>query len=301
MTSLERRADYFVGQFEAMASNCEVLIDTDSQNLAQKITQQVANEVTRIEHKYSRYRHDNILHQINSGKAIEVDDETARLLDYAQQLFQISDGAFDVTSGVLRRAWNFDGGDNIPSTEQINALLPLVGWQKLRWHNPQIQLAKSMEIDFGGIGKEYAADRAALLANNIIATQTTTDDQHTAVLINLGGDLAVTGPRKNGHGWQVGVDDGAPHTSPHATNFSISQGGVATSGDANRYLQKDGVRYSHVLNPRSGWPVDNAPAAITVLAASCTDAGMLSTMALLQGAGAENFLRKQDVPYWIRD
>ncbi len=300
MPSLERKVDYFVGHFEAMASNCEVLIDSRDNNLAQEITRLAAAEVHRIEQKYSRYQKNNILHQINQGKNITVDEETARLLNYAQQLYQLSETQFDITSGVLRRAWHFDGSDKIPDAARIKALLPLVSWKKVRWHNPQIQLAKGMEIDFGGIGKEYAADRAALMVSIFIAGQPDTPARNTSVLINLGGDLAVTGPRKNGKGWQVGVNSSTPALSTQTANFSLQQGGVATSGDANRYLEKDGKRYGHVLNPHTGWPVENAPAAVTVVADSCTDAGMLSTMALLHGPAAEDFLREQGVPYWCQ-
>ncbi|VAX05567.1 FAD:protein FMN transferase [hydrothermal vent metagenome] len=300
MPDLERRADYFVGHFEAMASNCEVLIDTEDENLAQEITRLAAAEVCRIEQKYSRYRNDNILHQINQGIVTRVDEETARLLDYAQQLYHLSETRFDVTSGVLRRVWHFDGSDNIPSAAQIDALRPFIGWEKVQWHHPQIQLTKGMEIDFGGIGKEYAADRAVLIVNTFISEQPDTRVHDTAVLINLGGDLAVTGPRKNGNGWQVGVNSGASTQSPQTADFSLKQGGVATSGDANRYLKKNGIRYGHVLDPHTGWPVEGTPATVTVVAASCTDAGMLSTMALLHGPEAEIFLREQEVPWWCQ-
>jgi thiamine biosynthesis lipoprotein len=205
MSGLERKADYFVGHFEAMASCCDVLIDTRSEVLAQSIAQIAATEVTRIEKKYSRYRDDSILHRINSGATVEVDEETARLLDYAQQLYQLSEGLFDITSGVLRRVWTFDGSDNIPSSEEVEALLPLIGWHKVQWDAPIIQLPAAMEIDLGGIGKEYAADRAAQCVTAFTAEQTSKTDQSTSVLINLGGDLAVTGPRRNGDGWRVGV------------------------------------------------------------------------------------------------
>lgn len=176
------------------------------------------------------------------------------------------------------------------------------------WHNSEICLQKDMEIDFGGIGKEYAADCAvkrvhqliAELSAELIAKQSNTHKNNVSMLINLGGNLAITGPRKNGDGWQISVNLGKSVTSSQPSDFSLKQGGVATSGNANRYLLKDGVRYSHVLDPRSGWPINGAPAAVTVVAPSCTDAGMLSTMALLQGPAAENFLREQDVPYWCQ-
>lgn len=289
-----------MGRFEAMASHCEVLIDTRSELLAQEITRLAADEVTRIEHKYSRYRDDNILHHINSGAPTRVDAETARLLDYAQQLYQLSDGLFDISSGVLRRVWRFDGSDRLPAAAEVQALLPLVGWDKVMWQAPLIQLAPGMEIDFGGMGKEYAADRVAQLACAFLLQQASHPDLNTSVLVNLGGDLAVTGPRHDGTGWRVGIETGAIGTDAKTADFSLQQGGVATSGDANRYLQKGGRRYSHILDPRSGWPVSGAPHAVTVAAATCTDAGMLSTLALLQGAGAEAFLREQDVPYWCQ-
>lgn len=301
MSSLERRADYFVGCFDAMASRCEILIDTDNTALTQHITEIAESEVQRIEKKYSRYRNDSILHHINSGVAVEVDKETARLLDYAQQLYQLSNGLFDITSGVLRRVWQFDGSDNIPSLEEVNTLMPLIGWDKVEWNNPHIQLPTGMEIDFGGIGKEYAADRAANLVSCFINEQTTKSDRTISVLLNLGGDLAVTGPRKNGEGWRVGVTPGVQYSATEAAQFfSLEKGGVATSGDTNRYLQKGDVRYSHVLDPCTGWPVTGAPHAVTVLADTCTDAGMLSTLALLHGAAAEQFLREQGVPYYCQ-
>lgn len=289
-----------MGRFEAMASHCEVLVDTRSESLAREITRLAADEVTRIEHKYSRYRDDNILHHINSGAPTRVDAETARLLDYAQQLYQLSDGLFDISSGVLRRVWRFDGSDRLPAAAEIVALLPLVGWDKVTWQAPLIRLAPGMEIDFGGIGKEYAADRVAQLVAASSPQHNTQPGHNPSVLVNLGGDLAVTGPRHDGAGWRVGIETGATGANAKAADFSLQQGGVATSGDAKRYLQKDGRRYSHVLDPRSGWPVSGAPHAVTVAAATCTDAGMLSTLALLQGAGAEAFLREQDVPYWCQ-
>lgn len=301
MPSLERKAEVFVGHFDAMASRCEVLIDTHNEGLAQHITQIATTEVSRIEKKFSRYRDDSILQRINSGAAIEVDEETARLLDYAQLLYQLSEGRFDVTSGVLRRVWHFDGSDNIPTAAEVDALLPFIGWEKVNWNNPRIQLPVGMEIDFGGIGKEYAADSAAQLVSTFISEQASGHDCTISVLVNLGGDLAVTGPRKNGEGWRVGVTPGVQcSTEKAAADFSLKKGGVATSGDANRYLQKNKVRYSHVLDPRTGWPVTGAPHAVTVLADTCTDAGMLSTLALLHGSATEDFLREQGVPYYCQ-
>lgn len=119
----------------AMASPCELLLDGGDQRLAQRLGARVAQEAWRIEQKFSRYRDDNIVANINqaSGRPINVDRETARLLDYAAQCWRLSDGRFDLTAGILRRVWTFDGSDNIPDDRAVEALLPLIGWEKLAW------------------------------------------------------------------------------------------------------------------------------------------------------------------------
>jgi thiamine biosynthesis lipoprotein len=278
------------GRFTAMASPCEVLVDGARADEVRLVTDVVAAEVRRIERLWSRYREGNVVHRINTagGRAVQVDEETARFLDYAAQLHAWSEGLFDVTSGVLRRAWKFDGSDRVPTRERVAALLPLVGWDKVSWQAPVLRMPMGMEIDFGGIGKEYAVDRALALA------RAATD---RAVLVNCGGDLACTGPREGGKPWSVGIDTGVGGAA--APLVHLSRGGVATSGDAHRFLLKDGVRYPHVLDPRRGWPVMGGPRAITVAAESCTEAGVLSTVALLHGAGAEDFLKGNNADYSI--
>ncbi len=306
MPTLERKQDYYVGRFSAMASPCEILIDTIYESIASQITSITANEAKRIEHKLSRYRENNIIHQINSGKKITVDDETARLLDYAEKLFELSDSLFDVTAGVLRRAWRFYGSDNIPEQADIDSLLPLIGWKKVKWENPEITLPTGMEIDLGGIGKEYAVDRAAQLAQSFLHKQYP-DHQQISVLLNFGGDITVLPPKNHqGRSWTIGIDTGIDghvmdnHNNDNHTLIALISGGVATSGDSRRFLVKNNERYGHILDPHTGWPVKNAPASVTVAAQTCTDAGMLSTLALLHGSEAETFLNEQRVDHWLR-
>lgn len=299
--TLVRKDDYWVGGFHAMASPCELLMEVDDGIHANTLLSLVRKEAQRIETKFSRYRQDNIIHQINhsDGKPVDVDDETARLLDYAAQCYVLSNGSFDVTSGILRQVWRFDGTDHIPSKSAVEALLPHIGWDKIQWNNPVISVPAGMEIDLGGIGKEYAVDTSMQILR-----------QHTdrSCLVNFGGDLCVTGPRANGKGWVVGVSGGAPMDVHDGraylgkevpATFLLSRGGIATSGDAYRFLLKDGVRYSHILDPTTGWPVSGGPHSVTVAAASCTEAGIMATLAMLQGAEAEVFLQSQGVTYWI--
>jgi thiamine biosynthesis lipoprotein len=210
------------------------------------------------------------------------------LLDFADQAFKLSDGAFDVTSGVLRRLWKFDGSDNVPSRKAVKKLLPYIGWDKVQWQSSNIVLPTDMEIDLGGVGKEYAVDRAALLATEA------TDDP---LLINFGGDLYATAAPKGKPHWLVGVDKVGGLAS---ALVQLERGGLATSGDANRYLMRGGKRYSHVLNPRTGWPVGQAPSAVTVAANNCVDAGLLATFAMLAGGDAESFLQAQGCLHWVQ-
>jgi thiamine biosynthesis lipoprotein len=295
--TLTPRGQHFLGQFRAMASLCEILIETDDAELAYSLVQLAQAETKRIETKFSRYRSDNIIHAINNanGQSIELDDETSALIDYSQLCYQLSDGLFDITSGVLRRAWIFDGSDKIPEQATIDAILPLVGWSKVNWQKPFLTLLAGMEIDLGGIGKEYAVDKVL----HLLMLQT-----KLPILINFGGDLAVSGAQKNQQAWQVGIE--APEqkveTPDQKTEASkileIAAGALATSGDTKRFLLRNGKRYGHILNPKTGYPIENAPRSVTVAGSTCVQAGTLSTLALLQGENAEIFLQNQQAIHW---
>lgn len=284
----------FTLSFFAMASPCEVLIECDDEYLAKHIGDIVANEAWRIQDKYSRYDANSVCARLNkqAGHVCDIDQETYDLLAFADKCYQMSDGLFDITSGVLRKAWQFDGSDNVPLASDIAKLMPLMGWQHVELsHNSiksQFRMAKGMEIDLGGLGKEYAVDRALQLA--MLACD-------CPMLINFGGDLAVSKVKTNQQAWQVGIEH--PSFSTDKTVIvSIKSGAIATSGDANRFLLKNGQRYSHILNVKTGWPVENPPNAITVAAPQCIQAGFLATLALLQGENAEQFLAQQEIKHW---
>jgi len=290
--TLLRRSGYWEGSFEAMASPCSLLAEVANAEVARRLLAIARAEALRIEAKYSRYRTDNILYRINTsaGQPLEVDDETAQLLDYAAHCYTLSEGRFDVTSGVLRQVWRFDGSDRVPSAEAVIALLPRIGWEKISWQRPRLMVPPGMEIDFGGIGKEYAVDRSALL----LAAET-----DASLLINYGGDLFATSARADGHSWRIGLDDPAATGERSTGELEIRRGAIATSGDARRYLLKDGIRYSHILDPRTGWPVPDAPHSVTVVADTCLEAGMLATFAMLMGREAEVFLGRQATGHHI--
>lgn len=291
-TTLRRTPECWVGSFQAMAGPCEVLMETDDRRDAERIVSIVAAEARRIERKFSRYLPDNIVHAINTsdGRRVEVDEETARLLDFAGKLHELSAGKFDITSGVLRRAWSFDGSDRIPEESTVRKALESVGWHRVEWSGSAIRLQPGMEIDLGGIGKEYAVDRSARLAARRCSC---------SILVNFGGDLAVPRPRLKDRPWRVGIEAPSSTTPVAAKLVRLHSGGLATSGDARRFVMRDGVRFGHILDPTTGWPVRDAPRSVTVAGGSCVETGMLATLAMLEGASAEAFLRAQGHRYWI--
>ena len=296
-TLLKKQGDY-IAQFQAMASPCEVIIETKQQNVAEHVANLVTAEVERIEKKYSRYLPDSICSQINrsQGQACAIDNETFLLLNFAEQCYQLSHGLFDITSGILAKIWQFDGRNcdntgDFPSDKNVTELLANVGWSRVKYQADFVQLPKGMSIDFGGIAKEYAVDKAMMLA-----TQYT----KAPVLVNLGGDISVSGLRGNNLAWQVAIEN--PHNEQDKGDLivSLTQGALATSGDTNRFILYQNKRYSHILNAKTGWPISGGPSSITVAAPQCTTAGMLATLALLQGRDAEKMLLAQQVNYWAR-
>ena len=290
---------FCLGQFTAMASPCEILIDSKDTTLCAALTHIAADETYRIMDKFSRYNPQSLCSQINNsnGVPVAIDPETHQLLEFANQCYLISEGLFDITSGVLRKIWTFDGGGNLPSAQAIKAVLPHIGWQKVRYDKNSITLPAGMEIDFGGIGKEYAVDTVGGLLKKA--------EPNISIVVNFGGDLAVTTAKPNNGTWTIGIENPGKADSNERSNegrtkaaITIKQGALATSGDARRFLLKDGKRYSHILNPKTGWPIVNAPRSVTVAAPQCIQAGILSTVALLQGDDAEAFLAAQDVSFW---
>lgn len=295
--TLESTSYGWLGQFRAMASPCEILLEGVTEAEATELTTLAANEALRIEQKYSRYRSDSVLSQMNQTFDCwqKLDDETTALLQFAKTCYQLSDGLFDITSGVLRRVWHFDGSDHIPDTAAVAALLPYVGFNKLRLDGNKLWLPGGMELDLGGIAKEYAVDKVAQLLATATAQQAATG---AALVVNFGGDMLAVRRKTDHTPWHVGIEHPGKPDEP-AMLVALTAGALATSGDARRFLQKDGVRYSHILNPKTGWPVPNAPRSVTVSAPSCVMAGLLATTALLQGTDAEAFLQQQGLKFWL--
>ena len=276
-----------------MACHCEIHLAGPNAIESKTLAQIAINEVLRIEEKYSRYRRDSVVSMITAQAGrdwVLCDDETLFLLEIAGNLFNQSGGLFDITSGVLRRAWNFQEAA-IPDTKSLQNLCSLVNWTRVQRDGQLVRLSQwGMELDFGGFGKEYAADQAAA----VLRTQGVKHGY-----INLGGDIHVIGPQPDGQPWIIGIQD--PRCKGKLLgSISLSNGAVATSGDYERYFEIDARRFCHILDPLSGQPVDFWRS-ISVFAPTTLVAGGLATIAMLKQGQALSFLDKEKVLYLAVD
>jgi thiamine biosynthesis lipoprotein len=279
--------------FHAMGSRCEIRLYAESDDEAAAIARLATADVQRLDTKYSSYRGDSVTAAINrvgaEGGAIEVDAETAGLLDYADTCFEQSEGLFDLTSGALREAWGAQC-TALPDVALLERLLGRVGWDKLLWSRPRLEFGvRGMALDFGGVVKEYAADRAAVIC---------LDAGVKHGLVDLGGDIKIIGPHPDGSPWSVGIQHPRQADAVMAT-LQVSRGAVATSGDYERYLAIDGKRYCHILSPRTGMPVEGL-AGVSVFAEECIVAGSATTIAILMEERGPSWLDEVGLPHvWM--
>lgn len=281
-------------RFKAMGGPCRLRFDCVDDALAGKAAAAAEAEVRRLEHKYSRYLPDSLTSRINrmaGAAAVPIDNETAGLLGFAHTLWEQSGGLFDLTAGILRRAWNFKAA-RPPLQSQIDPLLPLIGWGQVEWNQQSVRLPRQgMEIDFGGCVKEYASDSAAAaLASHGIERG----------LVDLAGDMAVIGAGSVARPWPIGIRHPADRTRAVA-GIELSGGGLASSGDYERCLQLEGRRYGHILSPVTGWPVQGL-VAVSVVAPQCLVAGGSATIAMLKPeVEALDWLTKLGLPWLAID
>ncbi|MCF7971981.1 MAG: FAD:protein FMN transferase [Methylococcaceae bacterium] len=277
--------------FHAMGSPCHVQFYASSKKVAQQAQKNLNDCLASLEQRYSRYRDDSLISVINRGaglgKATPIDTETAALLAYAQQCYEESDGLFDVTSGILRRIWSMDK-TALPSDGEVNELLPLIGWDKVQWSDKAVYLPLvGMQLDFGGIVKEYAADSVAQRLHGLGVV---------SGIVELGGDIKVIGPQPNGQGWPVAIRD-PRQPDKVVIQLILTSGALASSGDYERFQLIDGVRYSHLLNPKTGKPVTGLRA-VSILSEHCVVAGSLATLAMLKGEQGLSWLQENQLPFF---
>jgi thiamine biosynthesis lipoprotein len=279
--------------FRAMGSPCDIQLFATSPRKAEEVIDAALEEIARLEAHYSCYREDSLVSEINRvaalGGALSLDPETASLIDYAATCHRESEGLFDITSGILRRAWCFRRGE-LPDRSHVQRLLDRVGWHRVDWSPPRLAFpVPGMEIDLGGVVKEYAVDRV---------TRRCREAGVCHGFVNLGGDVGIVGPRPEGEGWRIGIRH--PRRC-HALieTLSLRGGALATSGDYERCIVANGERFGHILDPRTGWPVRHL-ASVSVVADLCVVAGSASTIAVLRQEEGPSWLARLGLPHhWV--
>ncbi|MBI3853014.1 MAG: FAD:protein FMN transferase [Verrucomicrobia bacterium] len=264
--------------FRAMGTLCQITFSTGARVAGEQFKLAAVRWVADFEARYSRFIPESLIGRINRSAGrdwVEVDEETERMFALCNELYFCTRGAFDPTALPLIKLWDWKAEPPvIPDATAINAARELVGWPKVQRKKGAIFLPRAgMSIDLGGIGKEYAVDRVVQLA---------AEHGIENVLVDFGQDLRVQGQPSGKKAWHIGLED-PMNPGKCWTGVAVKDKAVATSGDYLRNFQAGGRRYGHILDPRSGYPVDNSCRAVSVVAPTCTIAGILSTTAFILG------------------
>lgn len=267
--------------FRALGTRCQITVSGGSAGVVSAFFDAAIHWVAAFEARYSRFLPESLVSRINASAGfswVDVDAETDRLLSLCQELVFFTRGAFDPTALPLIQLWDWKSRPpRLPSDAAIEAAQARVGWRKVQRRPGAVFLPEEgMSLDLGGVGKEYAVDRVVQLAQSRGLVD---------VLVDFGQDVRGSGRPAAKPAWHVGLEDPAAPGSCW-TGVAVRDLAVATSGDYARCFEVEGRRYGHILDPRTGRPVDNGCRSVTVLAPSCTIAGALATTAFILGPEA---------------
>ena len=243
--------------------------------------QAVQETVSRLEGLFSRTDPDSQISQINAhagdGAAVEVDPAVARVLAFAQSVSAQLPGTFDVTIAPVMDAWGFTTEErHVPTEEVLSAALALVDSAALLVDEATstVRLERAgMEVDLGGVAKGFAAGEAEA------AFRATGAEKG---ILDLGGNVTVIGSRPDGDPWRVAVKD-PQDTERYLCVLSLEDRTVSTSGGYERYFEENGVRYHHILDPKTGWPAERGLLSVSVVSADAALADVLSTALFVAG------------------
>lgn len=265
--------------FYALGSRCELTFRAASGEAGARFIKEAADWLDAFELKYSRFIPSSLTSQINRLAGLDwvnIDPATEQLLDMCGYCFWLSGGAFDATALPLELLWDWKAQhDELPDEESIERARRLVSWPDVQRGCGKVFLPKKgMMLDFGGIGKEAAADCVAALAERCGIRD---------ILVNLGGDIVVRGRDPEGDEWHVGLEDPSFPERCYCT-LRLGDGlALATSGDYRRFFKFEDKLYGHIVDCRTGRPVSHGTRAVSVVARSCAMAGALATTGMIFG------------------
>lgn len=220
----------------------------------------------------------------SGGEDTVLSEDTAGIINFALYLNTLTEGAFDITLYPVTREWGFTTGEyRVPSKEKLEELLKKTGSENIIYGDNIISLPEGYLIDLGALGKGFAGDRAAaVLKEKGIAS----------ALLNLGGNVQAVGSKPDGSPWNIGIQN--PFGEGNAATLKVKDKAVVTSGNYQRYFEENGKRYCHIIDPETGYPVDNGLMSVTVVAESGLLCDGLSTALFVMGEEkAADFWRQQ--------
>jgi len=262
-----------------MGSDFEITVVAKNREHADRYIDVAIHEIQRIEQKISSWDQNSLTSLVNKNagiRPVEVDKELFDLIARSIAISRLTDGAFDISYASMDKIWRFDGTVNaLPSSAEIKASIANVGFQNIKLSKEKRTIflsKKGMKIGFGAIGKGYAADKAKelLIAKGV-----------KAGIINASGDMSAWGVQPDKTHWQVAITN--PLNKKHAfAMLPLVDRAVVTSGNYEKYLILDGKRYTHIIDPRSGYPTENI-ASVTVFAPKAELADALATSVFVMG------------------
>lgn len=267
-------------EFRAMGTNCQVLFRAPSVKARLEFRRAAVAWVESFEARYSRFRGDSLICRINAAAGrewVETDAELESILKLCDWFTWRTGGIFDASTLPIAKLWDYHAPDpRVPERDEIRRALDLCGWSKVQRRAGAIFLPQpGMGLDLGGIGKEYAVDRVFDLSR-----QWAIED----IAVDFGRDLRMRGSPPEGGEWRVGLEH--PHDPQRCSGgVAVRDRAVATSGGYLRAFTAGGKSYAHILDPRTGSPVENGCESVSVIAPTCTEAGVLSTSAFILGRG----------------
>lgn len=271
--------DVFHKTTKLMGSRFDISVVANDSTEGKKYINTAITEITRIEKLISSWDTNSQTSKINQNagiKPVKVDKELFDLIARSIAISTLTDGAFDISYASMDKIWKFDGSMTImPSKEEITNSVEKVGFQKIVLdpeNNTVFLPQKGMKIGFGAIGKGYAADKTKKLLMEIGVS---------AGIINASGDMNTWGKQPDGKDWMVAITNPMNKNKAFAL-LPLKQGAVVTSGDYEKYVMLNGVRYAHIINPKTGYPSQGI-ISVTVFAPSAELADALATSIFVMG------------------
>ena len=275
--------------FHSMGSTVELKFYSPSEELFHRVVNACVERTKEIDRLFSNYRDDSVLAEVNRNAGVDpvsVPEEFLRLVRTSIRYSELTEGAFDITVSSLFEFWRAETkAGRLPARSRIRDALECTGFRKIRIDEVKSQVfleGDCVKLDFGAIGKGYAVDEMVKIAKKSGITRG---------LVNFGGNIYAMKPPAGKKSWNVGVRKPGSG-SEIISNMDLVNKGIATSGDYERYFKHEGKRYSHIIDPRTGWPVEGVTSVVAV-SKTATEADVLSTaVSVLGSLGAQTFIQR---------